>query len=285
MIVLENEPMSLHTTFRTGGNAKRFIKVQSVEDIIEIKNKYDDILIIGNGSNLLVSDKGIDGTVVQIYDDFNSISLKDDISICAESGALLSKIAAFARDRSLTGFEFASGIPGTAGGGVFMNAGAYGGEMKNVVTEVSAVDENGNICTISGEDMGFGYRKSIAMARDIIITGVTIRLSKGDKDDITAQMTDLSVRRKEKQPVEYPSAGSTFKRPEGYFAGKLIMDSGLSGYKVGGAMVSPKHCGFVVNAGGATSQDIYRLIRDVQRIVKEKTGVTLDTEVRLIGEF
>ena len=285
MIILENEPMSLHTTFRTGGNAKRFIKVQSVEDIIEIKNKYDDIIIIGNGSNLLVSDKGIDGTVVQIFDEFNKITLQDELTIFAESGALLSKVAAFARDNSLTGFEFASGIPGTAGGGAFMNAGAYGGEMKDVVTEVNAVDENGNVCTISGQDMGFGYRKSIAMTRDIIITGMTIRLEKGDREAITATMTDLNSRRKEKQPIEYPSAGSTFKRPEGYFAGKLIMDSGLSGYTVGGAMVSPKHCGFVINAGGATSSDVYQLIRDVQRIVKEKMGVTLDTEVRLIGEF
>ncbi len=287
MIVLDNEPMMKHTTFRTGGPAKRFIKIESVEDILKISNdsEYsDDFLIIGNGSNLLVSDKGIDTTVIQIYDEFNSISLIDDVTIHADAGALLSKVAVFARDNSLTGFEFASGIPGTAGGAVFMNAGAYGGEMKDCVVKVYAVTD-GKEVVFTNEEMKFGYRESIAMQKNMIITGVDIRLQKGDKDSITAMMNDLNGRRREKQPLEYSSAGSTFKRPEGYFAGKLIMDSGLAGYSVGDAEVSEKHCGFVINKGHATSDEIYKLICNVQDIVKEKTGIMLETEVRLIGEF
>ena len=287
MIVLDNEPMIKHTTFRTGGPAKRFIKVESVEDIIKISkdiDSSDNMLIIGNGSNLLVSDKGIDATVVQIYDEFNSIDLIDDVTVHAEAGALLSKIAVFARDNSLTGFEFASGIPGTAGGAVFMNAGAYGGEMKDCVTRVYAV-VNGKEENFTSEDMQFGYRESAAMHKKMIITGVDIRLKKGNISDINALMSELNGKRREKQPLEYPSAGSTFKRPEGYYAGKLIMDSGLAGYSVGDAQVSEKHCGFVINKGHATSDEIYRLICDVQRIVKEKTGIWLETEVRLVGEF
>lgn len=284
MIILNNEPMSKHTSFRTGGNADTFIKVESAEDIINIIKEYDNPIFIGNGSNLLVSDDGIRGTVVQIYDEFNQISLKEENVIHADAGALLSKIAAFARDNCLTGFEFASGIPGTAGGAVFMNAGAYGGEMKDVVVNVYAI-ENGKEVVYNCEEMQFDYRSSIAMKKNLIISGVDYKLSKGNKDKINEIMIDLNSRRREKQPLEYPSAGSTFKRPEGYFAGKLIMDSGLSGYTVGGAMVSTKHCGFVINTGKATSTDIYNLIKDVQRIVLDKMGVKLETEVRLIGEF
>ncbi len=284
MIILNNEPMSKHTSFRTGGNADTFIKVESAEDIINIIKEYDNPIFIGNGSNLLVSDDGIRGTVVQIYDEFNQISLKEENVIHADAGALLSKIAAFARDNSLTGFEFASGIPGTAGGAVFMNAGAYGGEMKDVVVNVYAI-ENGKEVVYNCEEMQFDYRSSIAMKKNLIISGVDYKLTKGNKDKINEIMIDLNSRRREKQPLEYPSAGSTFKRPEGYFAGKLIMDSGLSGYTVGGAMVSTKHCGFVINTGKATSTDIYNLIKDVQRIVLDKMGVKLETEVRLIGEF
>lgn len=284
MIILNNEPMSKHTSFRTGGNADTFIKVESAEDIINIIKEYYNPIFIGNGSNLLVSDDGIRGTVVQIYDEFNQISLKEENVIHADAGALLSKIAAFARDNSLTGFEFASGIPGTAGGAVFMNAGAYGGEMKDVVVNVYAI-ENGKEVVYNCEEMQFDYRSSIAMKKNLIISGVDYKLTKGNKDKINEIMIDLNSRRREKQPLEYPSAGSTFKRPEGYFAGKLIMDSGLSGYTVGGAMVSTKHCGFVINTGKATSTDIYNLIKDVQRIVLDKMGVKLETEVRLIGEF
>lgn len=284
MIILNNEPMSKHTSFRTGGNADTFIKVESAEDIINIIKEYDNPIFIGNGSNLLVSDDGIRGTVVQIYDEFNQISLKEENVIHADAGALLSKIAAFARDNCLTRFEFASGIPGTAGGAVFMNAGAYGGEMKDVVVNVYAI-ENGKEVVYNCEEMQFDYRSSIAMKKNLIISGVDYKLSKGNKDKINEIMIDLNSRRREKQPLEYPSAGSTFKRPEGYFAGKLIMDSGLSGYTVGGAMVSTKHCGFVINTGKATSTDIYNLIKDVQRIVLDKMGVKLETEVRLIGEF
>lgn len=284
MIILNNEPMSKHTSFRTGGNADTFIKVESAEDIINIIKEYDNPIFIGNGSNLLVSDDGIRGTVVQIYDEFNQISLKEENVIHADAGALLSKIAAFARDNCLTGFEFASGIPGTAGGAVFMNAGAYGGEMKDVVVNVYAI-ENGKEVVYNCEEMQFDYRSSVAMKKNLIISGVDYKLTKGNKDKINEIMIDLNSRRREKQPLEYPSAGSTFKRPEGYFAGKLIMDSGLSGYTVGGAMVSTKHCGFVINTGKATSTDIYNLIKDVQRIVLDKMGVKLETEVRLIGEF
>ena len=284
MIILNNEPMLKHTSFRTGGIADTFIKVESAEDIINIIKEYDNPIFIGNGSNLLVSDDGIRGTVVQIYDEFNQISLKEENVIHADAGALLSKIAAFARDNSITGFEFASGIPGTAGGAVFMNAGAYGGEMKDVVVNVYAI-ENGKEVVYNCEEMQFDYRSSIAMKKNLIISGVDYKLTKGSKDKINEIMIDLNSRRREKQPLEYPSAGSTFKRPEGYFAGKLIMDSGLSGYTVGGAMVSTKHCGFVINTGKATSTDIYNLIKDVQRIVLDKMGVKLETEVRLIGEF
>ena len=286
MIQLENEPMRKHTTFRTGGSAKCFIKVQSVEDIIIISEEKspEDILIIGNGSNLLVSDKGIDATVVQIYDEFCSISLIDECTIHADAGALLSKVASFARDNSLTGFEFASGIPGTAGGAVFMNAGAYGGEMKDCVVKVYAVAD-GKAVTFTNEEMHFGYRESIAMHKNMIITGVDIKLEKGDINSINALMNDLNCRRREKQPLEYPSAGSTFKRPEGYFAGKLIEDAGLRGFSVGDAQVSEKHCGFVINKGNATSAQVYELICEVKKKVYEDSGVTLEPEVIMLGKF
>lgn len=287
MICLYNESMKVHTTFRTGGNAKRFCKVSSVEDIIHIINQCEsekeEYEIIGNGSNLLVSDLGIDGTVIQIFDAFNKITV-DGEEIYAEAGALLSQIAATAKDNSLSGLEFASGIPGTLGGAIVMNAGAYGGEMKDVVVSVDVIRDN-KVETISCEEMHFAYRHSLATEEKLIVIGAKMRLKSGDVGAIMERMKELREMRTAKQPLEYPSAGSTFKRPEGHFAGKLIMDSGLAGYQVGGAMVSPKHCGFVINYDHATSDDVYRLIQDVIDKVYSQFQVKLEPEVRLIGRF
>ena len=287
MIRLNNEPMKLHTTFRTGGPADCFIKLENAEElkgiIEELKNKNEKYYIIGNGSNLLVSDDGIRGTVIQLGDDFSDIKVEGD-TIYACSGILLSLLSKTARDNCLTGLEFASGIPGTLGGAVVMNAGAYGGEMKNVIVSVDAFVD-GEIVTIPAEEMDFSYRHSICMEKEMIIIGALMRLSKGNKDEISAEMEELSRKRREKQPIEYPSAGSTFKRPEGYFAGKLIMDSGLAGYSIGGAEVSEKHCGFIINKGGATSDDVFRLIKYVQSEVESKFGVVMEPEVRFMGKF
>ena len=287
MIRLNNEPMSLHTTFRTGGPADCFIKIENADEIKglieELENKKEPYYIIGNGSNLLVSDAGVRGTVIQLGDDFSDIVVEGgDIYAC--SGVLLSVLSKTARDNSLTGLEFASGIPGTLGGAVVMNAGAYGGEMKNVIVYVDAFLD-GEVVRIPAKDMDFSYRHSICMEKKMIVLGAMMHLEKGDKEKISAEMEELSKKRREKQPIEFPSAGSTFKRPEGYFAGKLIMDAGLAGYNIGGAEVSGKHCGFIINRGGATSADIYKLIKHVQGEVKEQFGVDMDPEVRFMGSF
>ncbi|MCR5543012.1 MAG: UDP-N-acetylmuramate dehydrogenase [Eubacterium sp.] len=285
--LLKNEPMSAHTTFKTGGIAERLYKIKSENGLLEVmdicKKEGSSPLIIGNGSNLLVSDKGISDPVIELSTGFDEISVSGN-EIYAQSGALLSKVSKIALENELKGFEFASGIPGTIGGAVYMNAGAYGGEMKDVVKSVRILD-NGEIKEIKGNDMDFGYRHSIAMEKEFIVLGVTLALEKGDKEEISSLMNDLNSRRRERQPLEYPSAGSTFKRPEGYFAGKLIMDSGLAGKSIGGAMVSPKHCGFIVNTGNATSTDVFNLIKYVQSEVKDIYGVDLETEVKLIGDF
>ncbi|MCR5106501.1 MAG: UDP-N-acetylmuramate dehydrogenase [Eubacterium sp.] len=285
--LLENESMSKHTTFRVGGLVEKYYKVYTIDglkEILDICNKNNEKpLIIGNGSNLLVSDKGFDQPVIEFGTGFDTIEV-DGWKIKAKSGAMLSKIAKTALENELTGFEFASGIPGTVGGAVYMNAGAYGGEMKDVVTSVR-VYKNGEILDIDGSEMQFAYRYSRAMAEEMIILEVTIELKNGNKKDIEDMMDDLNSRRREKQPLEYPSAGSTFKRPEGYFAGKLIMDSGLAGKRIGGAMVSAKHCGFIINYENGTASDVYELIKYVQSVVKEKYGVSLETEVKLIGDF
>lgn len=285
--LLENESMSKHTTFRVGGLVEKYYKVYTIDglkEILDICNKNNEKpLIIGNGSNLLVSDKGIDQPVIEFGTGFDTIEV-DGWKIKAKSGAMLSKIAKTALENELTGFEFASGIPGTVGGAVYMNAGAYGGEMKDVVTSVR-VYKNGEILDIDGSEMQFAYRYSRAMAEEMIILEVTIELKNGNKKDIEDMMDELNSRRREKQPLEYPSAGSTFKRPEGYFAGKLIMDSGLAGKRIGGAMVSTKHCGFIINYENGTASDVYELIKYVQSVVKEKYGVSLETEVKLIGDF
>ena len=283
-----NEKMSRHTTFKTGGPASLFIRPDSLEQLKKVvallKRAEVPYFILGNGSNLLVSDKGYDGAIIST-DKFTDIRLEDEKTIYAEAGVKNSAIAAFARDNSLTGFEFAAGIPGSLGGAVIMNAGAYGGEMKLIVKEVRALSPQGEIIRLDNEALRFDYRTSALKGKDFIVISALLELEKGDKDEISAQMNELALKRKEKQPLEYPSAGSTFKRPEGYFAGKLIEDSGLRGYTVGGAMVSDKHCGFVINKGEATSKDIYTLIHNVQNTVYEKFGVRLEPEVILLGKF
>ncbi len=283
--LLENQSMAEYTTFKVGGTAKRLYKVYSVDGLKEVLDICGDEkpIIIGNGSNLLVSDKGLEPPVIVIGNGFDKITVEGE-TITAEAGALLSKVAKAAMENDLEGAEFASGIPGSIGGAIYMNAGAYGGEIKNIVKSVDVI-KDGELITLSGDEMDFGYRHSRAMQEDMIIVSVVFSLAKGDKDEIVAKMNDFNSRRRDKQPLEYPSAGSTFKRPEGYFAGKLIMDSGLAGYRVGGAMVSPKHCGFVINYENATATDVYELILHVQEVVNEKFGVMLEPEVKLIGDF
>lgn len=282
------EPMSKHTTFRIGGPADFYLcphSTKEVQQTVQIcKEENLPYFILGNGSNLLVSDKGYRGVIIQLWKNFSDISVKD-CCITAKAGALLSKVAAEALEEGLTGMEFASGIPGTIGGAVFMNAGAYGGEMKDIIKEVKVLDDQGEVRVLSNEEMKLGYRTSIVKEKGYTVLSAVLQLKKGEVSVIRETMEDLKNRRTSKQPLDMPSAGSTFKRPEGYFAGKLIMDSGLRGFSVGGAQVSEKHCGFVVNKGGATAEDVTALIREVQRRVKEKFGVELETEVRFLGEF
>ena len=286
--VLEAEPMSRHTTFRIGGPADLFVAPENTDEIKKLiaicKEEKMPYFILGNGSNLLVSDKGYEGVVVQLYRGFGQITVQGD-EIRAQAGALLSGIAAVARDGALTGFEFAGGIPGTLGGAVVMNAGAYGGEMKDVLKKVTVLTPSGEILTLQAEELHMGYRTSVIKEAGYIVLEAVISLEKGDPEAIRSRMQELSGMRTSKQPLSYPSAGSTFKRPEGYFAGKLIMDSGLRGYQVGGAQVSEKHCGFVINTGNATAKDVTTLMADVQRIVMEKFGVKLEPEVKFLGEF
>ncbi len=282
------EPMSRHTTFRIGGPADFYLcphSTKEVQEIVEIcKEENLPYFVLGNGSNLLVSDKGYRGVVIQLWKNFSDITVKD-CCIQAKAGALLSKVAAEALEAGLTGMEFASGIPGTIGGAAFMNAGAYGGEMKDIIKSVKVLDTQGEVRVLPKEELKMGYRTSIVKEKGYTVLSVELELSKGNREEIRNTMEDLKERRTSKQPLEMPSAGSTFKRPEGYFAGKLIMDSGLRGFSVGGAQVSEKHCGFVVNKGGATAMDVLNLIREVQRRVKEQFGVELETEVRFLGEF
>lgn len=285
--VLENEPMNGHTSFKTGGNADLFIPLKSIEDLkkalIVLKENEVPVTIMGNGTNLLVGDKGIRGAVLQLYQFMNDITVKDCF-LEAQSGALLSAIAAQALSYGLKGFEFASGIPGSLGGAVCMNAGAYDGEMKNVLHEVLVLTSQGEIKTIAAGELGLGYRKSIIPTEKMIVLKGVLKLEEGDKTEIADRIAYLSNQRKEKQPLNFPSAGSTFKRPEGYFAGKLITDAGLKGYCIGGAAVSEKHAGFVINQNNATSADILNLIQHIQKTVFEKFGVKLETEVKIIGE-
>lgn len=286
--VFTEEAMSQHTTFKIGGPADYFLMPDKGEDVGRVikicKEKEIPYFILGNGSNLLVGDGGYRGAVIQIYRNMSSVTVEGN-EIRAQAGALLSAVAAAAKNASLTGFEFAGGIPGTIGGAVVMNAGAYGGEMKDVLTEVTVMNAEGDIFTLPTEELELGYRTSIIKTAGYIVLEAKIRLKEGDLEVIRETMKDLTIRRTTKQPLEYPSAGSTFKRPEGYFAGKLIMDSGLAGYKVGGAQVSEKHCGFVINAGDATARDVRTLMDNVRDIVYKKYGVTLEPEVKFLGEF
>nr|WP_294678786.1 UDP-N-acetylmuramate dehydrogenase [uncultured Blautia sp.] len=286
--VLTDEPMSSHTTFRIGGPADYFLIPETVEQvgrIIEIcREESLPYFILGNGSNLLVGDGGYRGVIIQLYRNMSDVRTEGNV-IRAQAGALLSAVAAAARNASLTGFEFAGGIPGTVGGAVVMNAGAYGGEMKDVLTEAAVLTDKGEIRTLSVEELQLGYRTSIVKTAGYIVLEAKFRLEEGDQAKIRETMKELTVKRTSKQPLEFPSAGSTFKRPEGYFAGKLVMDSGLAGYQVGGAQVSAKHCGFVINAGGATARDVRMLMKDVQDKVFEKYGVKLEPEVKFLGEF
>ena len=286
--VLLEEPMKLHTTFRIGGPAEIFVMPEGLEEvqrILEICRTEDlPYFILGNGSNLLVSDRGYRGVVIQLDRNFGEVKV-EGTEIHASAGALLSTIAVAARRASLTGFEFAGGIPGTLGGAVVMNAGAYGGEMKDVLRKVMVMDQNGKVFEIPAEELQMGYRTSIIKTAGYIVLGAVLSLKEGNLEEIKMLTRKLSEQRTSKQPLEYPSAGSTFKRPEGYFAGKLIMDSGLRGYRVGGAQVSEKHCGFVINAGDATAKDVCELMKHVTETVYEKFGVTLEPEVKFLGEF
>ncbi len=281
-----SEPMNRHTTFRIGGNADIFVTPESDAQILKaIKIAQMNNIpyyVVGNGSNLLVRDNGFRGVIIQIYKNFSRIDVHGS-EIKAQAGALLSVVAKTALNNCLRGMECLSGIPGTIGGAVCMNAGAYGGEIKDIVTGIKVIKDN-KIVTITNEEAGFGYRRSNIMSDKMIVLEVCISLEKGNSDDIRAKMAELMEQRNSKQPVELPSAGSTFKRPEGYFAGKLIDDSGLRGYSVGAAQISPKHCGFVVNNGGATANDVLKLIDNVSDIVMKKFGVRLEPEVRIIGE-
>lgn len=280
--------MSAHTSFKIGGPADLFVSVKSsneAADLIRLANELDvPYMIMGNGSNMLVGDGGIRGLVIQIGRNLSDITVSGDM-ITAEAGAMMSKVAAEAMRASLSGFEEISGIPGTVGGAVFMNAGAYGGEIGNVVKTVTYIDDKGDMHTIQGHDCCFGYRRSIFSDGGKYIVSVTFDLKHGNVDEIRSAMDEYSRRRSEKQPLSKPSAGSTFKRPEGYFAGKLIQDAGLMGYSIGGASVSEKHAGFVVNNGGATAADVVELIKYIQDTVEKKFGVRLEPEVRLIGDM
>ena len=286
--VLAQEQMKDHTTFRIGGPADVFVIPQKKEDVASVlnycKSREVPYFIMGNGSNLLVSDKGFRGVIVQIFKNMQECSVCGEI-ITAQAGILLSNLAAQAKDSSLTGLEFASGIPGTLGGAVTMNAGAYGGEMKNVLRKVNVMDRDGNITEMDAEDLRLGYRTSLIKEKDWIVLSAELKLKKGDRKAIEETMQGLKEKRVSKQPLQYPSAGSTFKRPEGYFAGKLIQDAGLRGKKIGGAQVSEKHCGFVINAGGATAEDVRLLMKYVQDTVWDQFQVRLEPEVKFLGEF
>ena len=281
-----DEPMKKHITFKLGGNAKRFVTVNNECELKEVLSAINEsslrYFILGNGSNMLVCDEGFDGVVITLGGEFSEIKLLSDTEISCGAGVSLSSLCAFARKNSLTGLEFAWGIPGSAGGAAYMNAGAYGGEMKDVLTSCEHFDLSGNKGEYKGEELNLGYRKSAYTDKDFIITKLILNLKKGDYDEINAKMSELMDKRKSKQPLEYPSAGSTFKRPEGYFAAALIEECGLKGLSVGDAEVSVKHSGFVINKGNASCGDVLNLIEKIKRIVKEEKNVELECEVKLL---
>ncbi|MCI6064990.1 UDP-N-acetylmuramate dehydrogenase [bacterium] len=285
--IFMEEPMKKHTTFRVGGPADVLVQPDetALAAILALcRQYYVPYSFIGNGSNLLVGDKGIRGVVIEMTDPMGNIEVHGT-KITAQAGAMLSKIANTAASNGLGGMEFAAGIPGSVGGAVVMNAGAYGGEMKDIIEKVYVLDENGAQLELDRDALDFGYRHSCIPKKKYIVTKVVLDLVPRDEAEIRSEMKELNEKRAEKQPLQYPSAGSTFKRPEGYFAGKLIMDAGLRGYQVGGAQVSEKHCGFVINKGDATAADICQLMQDVSDKVQAQFGVVLEPEVKMIGEF
>lgn len=302
--LMQDEPMKKHTTFRIGGPADYYAEpdVSQISKLIEIAKACDmPVAVIGNGSNLLVGDKGIRGLVIGIGKGLSAIEVTEAVAqqgtaqdltaqgngriITAGAGAILAAVAAKAAEASLSGIEFASGIPGSVGGAVVMNAGAYGGEIKDVLIDATVLTAEGELRTVTRDELDLSYRHSIVPEKGYIVLSARFMLTPKPQDEIKAYMAELRAKRVEKQPLEYPSAGSTFKRPEGYFAGKLIMDAGLRGYSVGDAQVSGKHCGFVVNKGEATAADVLTLIKDVQETVLKQFGVKLEPEVKMIGEF
>ena len=283
-----NEPMKNHTSFCVGGPAKLLIKPRDEEALVEIlksirKNNYK-YYILGNCTNIIVRDKGFDGIIIKLKNKLNDVKKVSDKEIYAGTGASMKKISEFAMENSLTGLEFAHGIPGSLGGAIVMNAGAYDGEIKNVVKSVKLLDEDLNVIEVPGEEMNFSYRHSLVQERDLIVLGATFSLEDGNKNKIREKYEDFDQRRADKQPLDMPSAGSTFKRPTGYFAGKLIDDSGLRGFTHKGAGISEKHCGFVVNKNKATAQDVLETIEIVQKVVHDKFDVTLEREVKIIGD-
>ncbi len=284
---LENEPMKHHTTFKVGGPADLLVSpdIAQLAEVLSLCKKYQiPYYVIGNGSNLLVADKGIRGVVIAMTGRMGEIEVTGT-TITAGAGCSLGQAAAKAAACGLTGMEFAAGIPGTLGGAIVMNAGAYGGEMKDIVTGVLVMDEDGHQKEVSVDELDLSYRHSCIPKNRWIVLRVTMQLQKGDERAIRARMAELREQRLEKQPLEYPSAGSTFKRPEGYFAGKLIMDAGLRGYQVGGAQIAEKHCGFVINKENATAEDILTLMQNVSEKVEMQFGVKLEPEVKIIGEL
>ena len=280
------EPMAGHTTFRIGGPADCFLELENEEQLKKVRRYLEltgvSFFVLGNGSNLLVNDTGYRGIILQVGSKMNGISVQGN-RVIAKAGATLVQAARTAMEHGLSGLEFASGIPGTVGGGVVMNAGAYGGEMSQAVVQVNVVSRDGEILELDNETMEFGYRSSVIKHSPFIVTEVTFCLDRDDKDVIKGRMEELAMRRREKQPLEYPSAGSTFKRPEGHFAGKLIMEAGLMGFRIGGAQVSEKHCGFVINTGNATAQDVRDVMTAVQNRVKGQFGVELEPEILFVG--
>lgn len=281
------EPMSMHTTFRVGGPADVLVQPQGEQlaQVIRLCREQEiPYYIVGNGSNLLVGDGGIRGLVIEMGRGQDDILIEGD-RVKAGAGMLLSRLANRAAECGLGGMEFAAGIPGTLGGAVVMNAGAYGGEMKDIIESVTVLDSQGDEKELTLEELDLGYRRSCIPENGYIVTKAVLKLKPGDEKQIRSRMKELNEMRSSKQPLQYPSAGSTFKRPEGYFAGKLIMDAGLRGYQVGGAQVSEKHCGFVINTGGATAADIRKLMQDVREEVEKQFQVTLEPEVKMIGEF
>lgn len=287
-IVRYDEPLKNHTTFKIGGNCIALIEPREVSDIVETikicRENSIKFFVIGNGSNLLVPDEGYNGVIIKLKSEFSTIQVEGEYLI-VNSGAKLSEVYTVAYENSLTGFEFASGIPGTIGGAIYMNAGAYGGEMKDIVESVQVLDlDNFELRELKNEELEFSYRKSIIQRKNYIVTTIKLKLQKGNKEEINAVYEDLRERRNSKQPLNFGSAGSTFKRPEGHFASKLIEDAGLKGYHINDAWVSEKHSGFVVNKGNASYKEVMELIEYVQKVVFEKFGVKLETEVRILKD-